>query len=261
MSHGATSTDTRPAAGSAIRTSPPESSSTRVPWASPCSALAPAKLATNGVAGDATSSAGDASCVTTPRSITTTRSASDAASSNEWVTTSAGRPDSRSVDASSAATAPRVAGSSADERLVEQQQLGAPAPARAQGPPAGARRRTAGAASRRPGGRCRSARAAHRRPRRERRRPRWRARSCAGTARSPGTRTRPGASRPAGRRRRRTSAGRGTRPCPTAGVTSPAISRSRVDLPAPEGPAIATGRSASSCTWSVNSRSGRVRSA
>ena len=116
-------------------------------------------------------------------------------------------------------------------------------PGRGPRPRAGARRPTARQGARRPGGRSARGPAARARGRRSlRRRRRWRAPSCAGRARTPGRRGRPSAARAAGRPwpRRRTTRGSPRAMRPRSGRRSPAIARSTVVLPAPEGPTSAT---------------------
>ena len=83
-----------------------------------------------------------------------------------------------------------------------------------------------------------------------RRRRRSCARSCAGRARTPGTRARRGARRARGRASspRRATRRRRARSCPAVGRTSPATERSTDVLPAPDGPTSATVPSISSST-------------
>ena len=87
----------------------------------PSSSVAPVKLATNGSAGAATSSAAVPLCRILPSTITPTWSASAAASSKSWVTRIVGSASSRSSSWSSIRTAAFVWASSAEQRLVEQQ--------------------------------------------------------------------------------------------------------------------------------------------
>src|SRR5919106_4130775 len=118
-SHGYTATATRPEPGSLVQTVPPASSATSVKpsrpgRATPCNRLAPVKLATKGSLGEATSSCGSPSCRMWPSTRTPTRSASVAASSKSWVTSSVGMASWRRSSCSSARTACRVWASSAE---------------------------------------------------------------------------------------------------------------------------------------------------
>ena len=115
------------------------------------------------------------------------------------------------------------------ERLVEQEGAGVRAQASARGLRAGARRPRASPAGRRRGGRRRSGRAARRRRGAGApagggagRRRRCARRSCARTARSPGTRSRSGAARAPARRRPRCRARGDRRTRPGRGAVAPA---------------------------------------
>ena len=109
-SHGYTATATRPEPRSLVQTVPPASNVTSVNpsrpgLATPGSRLAPVKLATNGSLGAATSSCAVPSWRIRPSTSTPTRSASVAASSKSWVTSSVGMPRPASSSWSSARTA------------------------------------------------------------------------------------------------------------------------------------------------------------
>ena len=165
------------------------------------------------------------------------------------VTSSAGASLSRSTAASSRAALGARARVQRRQRLVEQQHLGLAGRARVPARRAGARPREAARARLRPAARARSARAApaHARAARPARQPAQRvghvlpARSDAGRARSPGTRSRSAAAPAASRSRRSVSSqvspSAGTRP--RVGRSRPAAIRSTLVLPAPEGPASA----------------------
>ena len=184
--------------------------------------------ATNASAGCATSSAGVPVWRSVPSTITPTWSASAAASSKSCVTSSTGMSSPASSSCSSARTVVFVCASSADERLVEQQHLRVArerarerdALALAAGEPAGPRVAR--------GARCRSARGSSSAACLPRVLDVLRARSCAGRARSPGTRARRAAARAAGRRARprRTRRRRRPRSGPRCGRASPATARS-----------------------------------
>ncbi len=103
-------------------------------------------------------------CPTAPRapqSMTATRSASSAASSKSWVTSSTGTPAAASSDASSRSRAGAGAGVERRQRLVQQQRQWARGRARAPAPRAGARRPTGARAWRRRALPSRTGRAAH----------------------------------------------------------------------------------------------------
>ena len=156
------------------------------------------KLATNGSAGEATSSAAVPTWSKRPSRMTPTRPASAAASSKSWVTRSVGSASSRRSPCSSTRTRARVCASSA----ASGSSGAAPRVARErprEADPLALAARQLGAAGPARGARCRSARAARRRDAGRRRR-RCARRSGAGRARSPGRRS----------RRTRSSGGRST---------------------------------------------------
>ena len=142
-------------------------------------------------------------------------------------------------------------------RLVEQHELRARARARARARRAAAGRPRARADSGRRGRRGRRRRAGRARGPRARgaagRSRRSRPRSGAGRARSPGRPSRPGAARAAPRCRRPRRACRSSSIVPASGASKPAIRRSSVVLPQPDGPSSATNspRSTQSCASST----------
>ena len=90
----------------------------------PTRRLLPTKLATKASEGAATRSCGVPSWWILPSTITPTRSASAAASSKSWVTSSAGSPSSARIPWSSARTPSAGVGVEGRQRLVEQQDRG-----------------------------------------------------------------------------------------------------------------------------------------
>ena len=163
--------------------------------------------------------------------------------------------------ARAARPAPRARARACERRAPRGARRGGAPPGRgrgrARGRRAGARRRRARPAARREARRSRAAPAA-RRPAPARRRRRSPPRSCAGRGRTPGRRGRPSGApaegRPSPPSRTSVSAASATRP--RSGRRSPAIARSTLVLPAPEGPTSATvSRPTSSSSSSRKERS------
>ena len=154
--------------------------------------FAPVKLATNGSAGAETSSCAVPSWSSRPSTSTPIRSASAAASSKSWVTSSVGRPSSRRSACSSARTDVRVCASRAASGSSRSRTSGLARERPGERDPLALAARELARPRVARGARSRSARAA-RRGRRSRRRRRSGAPRGAGRARSPGTRARPSA--------------------------------------------------------------------
>ncbi len=178
--------------------------------ATPGIRLLPTKLATNASAGAASSCVGVPIWWILPSTITPTRSASDVASSKSWVTSRAGSRSSVSRSNSSARTRGARVGVERRERLVEEQHGRVAGERPGEADPLAL---AAGEAARPGVGEVGDAEALEQLvgARLARRRRRSGARSCAGTARTPGTRSPPAAPPAGGRRaarRRRASARR-----------------------------------------------------
>ena len=242
-SQGWTATATRPSNAPVERISVPWSSSTTLPApsrrATPGSRFAPVNAATKASAGCAMSSAGVPSWRRRPCTITPTRAASAAASSNEWLTSSAGRSSDASSSCSSPRTTCRVCESSADSGSSSSSTCGSRASARARAtrwrsPPD----RLSGRASARWAMRKRSSSS----PTRSRPPNATFARTLMCGNRAYSWNTRPTERSSGGRSTPRARSNHARSPSairPSSGATRPATARSTVVLPAPEGPASA----------------------
>ena len=221
------------------------------------------KLATNASAGAASSSAAAPSCRICPATITPTRSASAAASSKSCVTSSVGSRSSPSSSASSPRTTARVCASSADSGSSSSSTAGSRASARASAtrclsPP----ERSAGRACARCEIRKRSSSSSTRsRPPKATLR---RTSRCGKRAYS--WKTSPTERRSGGRSIPASVSSQARAPSailPRSGRSRPAIARSTLDFPAPDGPTSASvSRPSVAATESRKERRGwsRVRS-
>ena len=200
------------------------------------------KLATNGSAGAATSS-----CARPELEQPPVDEHADPPGERGRVLEVVRHEQRREAELARGAPAARRAPTSACARRARRaarRGAGRPGRARAHGRarPAGARRPRARPAARRRGARSRSARAARRAAAARAVGDVPRARTGAGRARSPGTRARPSA-RSGGSATPRSLSSQTRSPSairPRSGRTSPAIARSTLVLPAPEGPTSAT---------------------
>ena len=227
----------------------------------PCSTLPPAKRATNGETGAEINESASPSCTILPSTSTPTWSASAAASTKSCVTSSVGRPSSRSVVRNSTRTASRVCGSSAASGSSRRSTAGSRASARAsatrcRSPPD----KASGRAPARSAIRKRSSSSSTRtRP------PNatfWRTLRCGKRAYS--WNTRPTRRSSGGRETPAAASNHTSSPSairPSAGADSPAIARRIVLLPAPEGPTIASVPSTSSVSSTSKARSGSLNAA